>query len=144
VYDEVIYVLEGEGVLHVDDSHEPVSGGTCIHLPPLLEHSLENSGKAPLKIVAVFHPAGDPASRAYEANDDECTSNQLQPRGGEHMRRRWLFAQPGSGLALPHFLQSWLRLGGAGAWPARSAGSNYRRPRSVAQGRCVTCAVARR
>ena len=69
VYDEVIYVLEGEGMLHIDDVHEPVSAGTCIHLPPLLEHSLENSGDSPMRIVAVFHPAGDPASRAYEANE---------------------------------------------------------------------------
>jgi len=69
VYDEVIYVLEGEGTLHIDGEHEPVSGGTCIHLPPLREHSLENSGEGPMKVVAVFHPAGDPASRAYEANE---------------------------------------------------------------------------
>jgi mannose-6-phosphate isomerase-like protein (cupin superfamily) len=69
VYDEVIYVLEGLGMLHIDDSHEPVAAGTCIHLPPLLEHSLENSGDGPMKVVATFHPAGDPASRAYEANE---------------------------------------------------------------------------
>ena len=69
VYDEVIYVLEGEGMLHIDDSHEPVGAGTCIHLPPFLEHSLENSGDGPMKVVATFHPAGDPASRAYEANE---------------------------------------------------------------------------
>jgi mannose-6-phosphate isomerase-like protein (cupin superfamily) len=69
VYDEVIYVLEGEGMLHIDDSHEPVRAGTCIHLPPLLLHSLENSGEGPMKVVATFHPAGDPASRAYEANE---------------------------------------------------------------------------
>ena len=47
----------------------PVGAGTCIHLPPLLLHSLENSGDAPMQIVATFHPAGDPASRAYEANE---------------------------------------------------------------------------
>ena len=69
VYDEVIYLLEGEGTLHIDDSHEPVAAGTCIHLPPLLEHSLENSGDGPMRVVATFHPAGDPASRAYEANE---------------------------------------------------------------------------
>lgn len=69
VYDEVIYVLEGEGTLHIDGEHEPVAAGTCIHLPPLREHSLENSGKEAMKVVAVFHPAGDPASRAYEANE---------------------------------------------------------------------------
>jgi quercetin dioxygenase-like cupin family protein len=69
VYDEVIYVLEGEGVLHTDGGDEPVAAGSCIHLPPLLLHSLENSGSSPMRIVAVFHPAGDPASRAYEANE---------------------------------------------------------------------------
>jgi quercetin dioxygenase-like cupin family protein len=69
VYDEVIYVLEGEGVLHGDGVDKPVSAGSCIHLPPLFVHSLENSGDAPMRIVAVFHPAGDPASRAYEANE---------------------------------------------------------------------------
>jgi mannose-6-phosphate isomerase-like protein (cupin superfamily) len=69
VYDEVIYVLEGEGVLHGDGADKPVSAGSCIHLPPLFVHSLENSGDAPMRIVAVFHPAGDPASRAYEANE---------------------------------------------------------------------------
>jgi mannose-6-phosphate isomerase-like protein (cupin superfamily) len=69
VYDEVIYVLEGEGTLHIDGEHEPVASGTCIHLPPLREHSLENSGEGPMKVVAVFHPAGDPASRAYVANE---------------------------------------------------------------------------
>jgi quercetin dioxygenase-like cupin family protein len=69
VYDEVIYVLEGEGVLHGDGADKPVSAGSCIHLPPLFVHSLENSGNTPMRIVAVFHPAGDPASRAYEANE---------------------------------------------------------------------------
>lgn len=69
VYDEVIYVLEGEGVLHTEGQDEPVAAGSCIHLPPLLLHSLENSGSSFMRIVAVFHPAGDPASRAYEANE---------------------------------------------------------------------------
>ena len=64
VYDEVIYVLEGEGVLHGGGEDKPVSAGSCIHLPPLFVHSLENSGDTPMRIVAVFHPAGDPASRA--------------------------------------------------------------------------------
>jgi mannose-6-phosphate isomerase-like protein (cupin superfamily) len=69
VYDEVIYVLEGEGVLHDDGEDRPVSAGSCIHLPPFFVHSLENSGDTPMRIVATFHPSGDPASRAYEAND---------------------------------------------------------------------------
>ena len=69
VYNEVIYVLEGEGALHTDGEDAPVNAGSCIHLPAYLMHSLENSGDSTMRIVAVFHPAGDPASRAYEANE---------------------------------------------------------------------------
>ena len=69
VYDEVIYVLEGEGVLHGGGEDRPVRAGSCIHLPPFFVHSLENSGDTPMRIVATFHPSGDPASRAYEANE---------------------------------------------------------------------------
>lgn len=69
VYDEVIYVLEGEGVFHGGGQDRPVRAGSCIHIPPFFVHSLENSGDTPMRIVATFHPSGDPASRAYEAND---------------------------------------------------------------------------
>jgi len=69
VYDEVIYVLEGEGVFHGGGQDRPVRAGSCIHIPPFFVHSLENSGESPMRIVATFHPSGDPASRAYEAND---------------------------------------------------------------------------
>jgi quercetin dioxygenase-like cupin family protein len=69
VYNEVIYVLGGEGALHTEGEDAPVAAGSCIHLPAYLMHSLENSGESTMRIVAVFHPAGDPASRAYEANE---------------------------------------------------------------------------
>jgi mannose-6-phosphate isomerase-like protein (cupin superfamily) len=69
VYNEVIYVLEGEGALHTEGEDATVGAGSCIHLPAYLMHSLENSGGSTMRIVAVFHPAGDPASRAYEANE---------------------------------------------------------------------------
>jgi len=69
VYDEVVYVLEGEGVLHLDgDGSTPIGPGSCIHLPPFREHSLENVGDTPMRVLGVFHPSGDPASRATEAN----------------------------------------------------------------------------
>ena len=65
-YDEVIYVLDGDGVLHVDGHADtPIETGTCIYLPPPTEHCLENTGTRPLRVLGVFHPAGD-ASEAYE------------------------------------------------------------------------------
>ncbi|MFN2470285.1 MAG: cupin domain-containing protein [Gaiellaceae bacterium] len=63
-YDEVIYVVEGAGLLHLGAGSTPIARGSCIHLPPLVEHCLENTGEEPMRVLGVFHPAGDPASRA--------------------------------------------------------------------------------
>jgi mannose-6-phosphate isomerase-like protein (cupin superfamily) len=66
VYDEVVYVIEGEGVLHLGGEETPIAGGSCIHLPPLVEHCLENTGANEMRVLGVFYPQGDPASRATE------------------------------------------------------------------------------
>jgi mannose-6-phosphate isomerase-like protein (cupin superfamily) len=63
-YDEVIYVLEGEGLLHVGDDRTPIGASSCIHLRPRLQHCLENTGPGEMRVVALFRPAGDP-SEAY-------------------------------------------------------------------------------
>jgi mannose-6-phosphate isomerase-like protein (cupin superfamily) len=63
-YDEVSFLVEGEGVLHWEDGTSVgVGPGSCIHFPRLVLHSLENTGSAPLRIMGVFHPAGSPADR---------------------------------------------------------------------------------
>lgn len=70
LYDEVMYILEGEGVLHLEGHPDtPISTGTCIHLPPPIEHCVENTGDRPLRVLGVFHPAGD-ASEAYEESKE--------------------------------------------------------------------------
>jgi mannose-6-phosphate isomerase-like protein (cupin superfamily) len=68
-YDEVVYVIEGEGVLHLGGHETPLGPGSCIHLPPLQEHCLENTGATPMRVLGVFHPSGSPASKAYVANE---------------------------------------------------------------------------
>lgn len=67
-YDEVVYVLDGRGMLHLDGEEAPLEAGSCIHLPPFVEHCLENVGEEPMRVLGVFHPSGDPASRASVAN----------------------------------------------------------------------------
>ena len=67
-YDEVVYVIDGEGVLHLRGKETPLRPGTCMHLTPLDEHCLENTGPTPMRVLGVFHPSGSPASKAYEAN----------------------------------------------------------------------------
>jgi mannose-6-phosphate isomerase-like protein (cupin superfamily) len=63
-YDEVVFVLEGDGVYHIGEDEIPLGPGTCIHLPPLVLHCLENIGTTDMRVLGVFHPSGDPASRA--------------------------------------------------------------------------------
>jgi mannose-6-phosphate isomerase-like protein (cupin superfamily) len=63
-YDEVVFVLEGDGVYHIGAESIPMGPGTCIHLPPLTLHCLENTGSTDMRVLGVFHPSGDPASRA--------------------------------------------------------------------------------
>lgn len=64
-YDEVIYVIDGEGVMHADDFEQQVSPGACIQLPARTVHCLHNTGPAPMRVVAVFRPAGSPAAAYY-------------------------------------------------------------------------------
>lgn len=64
-YDEVIYVLEGEGAFHVDGTSRPIEPGSCIELPARTIHCLENTGQATMRLVAVFRPPGSPAAAYY-------------------------------------------------------------------------------
>jgi quercetin dioxygenase-like cupin family protein len=64
-YDEVIYVLEGEGELVIDEETVPLRPGSCIHLPRTLVHCLANTGDQELRVLGVFRPAGSPAEAYY-------------------------------------------------------------------------------
>ena len=64
-YDEVVYVLTGEGAFHVDGESAPLSAGSCIHLPARLIHCLENHGPGEMQVLGVFRPAGSPAEAYY-------------------------------------------------------------------------------
>jgi mannose-6-phosphate isomerase-like protein (cupin superfamily) len=64
-YDEVVYVLQGQGALHIDGESAPLGPGSCIHLPARLVHCLENTGPGEMHVLGVFRPAGSPAEAYY-------------------------------------------------------------------------------
>jgi quercetin dioxygenase-like cupin family protein len=64
-YNEVIYVLDGEGVLHAQGNDWRLGAGSCIQLPARVVHCLENTGDSMMRVVAVFRPAGSPAAAYY-------------------------------------------------------------------------------
>ena len=64
-YDEVVYVLEGAGELHIGGESAPLHAGSCLHFPARLVHSIENSGPGVMQVLGVFRPAGSPAEAYY-------------------------------------------------------------------------------
>jgi oxalate decarboxylase/phosphoglucose isomerase-like protein (cupin superfamily) len=62
--EEVLYVLEGEGVQMVDlggEQRRAVCAGTMIHIPPDIYHETINTGVSPMKLLAVYSPPGPEA-----------------------------------------------------------------------------------
>ena len=70
-YEEVFYVVEGEGVVHWDDGRAiGIRRGSCVHFPALKLHTVENTGDTPMRVMGVLHPQLSPASRADRDNKD--------------------------------------------------------------------------
>jgi mannose-6-phosphate isomerase-like protein (cupin superfamily) len=67
-YEELGYIVQGEGVAHVDGRSVPLRPGSCFHLPPEKVHCVENVGPGPMHILGVFHPSDSPANRVYQDN----------------------------------------------------------------------------
>jgi quercetin dioxygenase-like cupin family protein len=65
LYDEVVYVLEGEGEFHIAGESARLSPGACVHLPARLVHCLANAGPGEMRVLGVFRPAGSPAEAYY-------------------------------------------------------------------------------
>jgi len=69
-YDEVGYIVEGDGIAHIGGAEVPLHAGSCFYLPPGCVHCIENTGPGVMRIMGVFHPAGSPKQRSYDAARD--------------------------------------------------------------------------
>jgi mannose-6-phosphate isomerase-like protein (cupin superfamily) len=67
-YEELGYIVRGEGLAHVGGRSVPLKPGSCFHLPPEKVHCIENLGPGPMYILGVFHPSDSPANRVYQDN----------------------------------------------------------------------------
>jgi mannose-6-phosphate isomerase-like protein (cupin superfamily) len=54
---EVYYILEGEGVMHIDQESRPVRRGTTVYIPPRAVQSISNPGIADLVFICIVDPA---------------------------------------------------------------------------------------
>lgn len=65
-YEEVLFILRGEGRMWCGENNTPIGPGSCIYLPRRQVHCVENTGSGELRLLGVFYPAGSPAVR-YES-----------------------------------------------------------------------------
>jgi mannose-6-phosphate isomerase-like protein (cupin superfamily) len=65
-YEEVLFILRGEGRMWAGETNTSIGPGSCIYLPKRQVHCVENTGAGELRLLGVFYPAGSPAVR-YEA-----------------------------------------------------------------------------
>jgi mannose-6-phosphate isomerase-like protein (cupin superfamily) len=68
-YEEVLFILRGEGRMWAGETNTPIAAGSCIYLPKRQVHCVENTGEGELRLLGVFYPAGSPAVR-YETTDE--------------------------------------------------------------------------
>ncbi len=64
-YEEVLFILKGEGRMWAGETNTPIKAGSCIYLPKGQVHCVENTGEGELRLLGVFYPAGSPSVR-YE------------------------------------------------------------------------------
>jgi len=63
--EEVVFVISGEGQLVAPTGTVELRAGTCVHVPPGLEHATVSRGPEPLRLLCSFAPSVAPGS--YEA-----------------------------------------------------------------------------
>jgi mannose-6-phosphate isomerase-like protein (cupin superfamily) len=55
--EQVYYILEGSGVMTVDDERRSVKAGDCIYFPSFAKHGLENTGRTMLRYLSAASPS---------------------------------------------------------------------------------------
>ena len=53
---EVYFILEGQGVMHIDDESADVAQGQAVYIPPGSKQYIQNMGTDDLKFLGIVHP----------------------------------------------------------------------------------------
>jgi mannose-6-phosphate isomerase-like protein (cupin superfamily) len=57
---EVYYILEGEGIMYVDDKSAKVRSGQIVYIPPNSVQYIQNIGNSDLRFLCIVDPAWRP------------------------------------------------------------------------------------
>lgn len=65
-YEEVLYVLQGSGIVHTSTEGCEFGPGSTVYLPAGVNHCMENPLTTAVRLLGVFQPAGSPAARYHK------------------------------------------------------------------------------
>ena len=54
---EVYFILEGEGIMHINGESSPVRTGSTVYIPPQARQCITNAGTTDLKFICIVDPA---------------------------------------------------------------------------------------
>ena len=54
---EVYYIIEGTGMMHINNESRPVRPGSTVYIPPMATQCITNSGAADLAFICIVDPA---------------------------------------------------------------------------------------
>ncbi len=54
---EVYYIIEGNGIMYIDDENSEVGPGMAIYIPPGAKQNINNPGDEDLKFICMVDPA---------------------------------------------------------------------------------------
>jgi mannose-6-phosphate isomerase-like protein (cupin superfamily) len=54
---EVYYIIDGEGIMHINEESSSVGPGSTIYIPPLAKQSITNPGEKDLRFICIVDPA---------------------------------------------------------------------------------------
>ena len=54
--EEIYMIVEGKGIMHIDDQLLPIGPGDCVTIPVRLVHAIDNTGTTPLRMWVVTSP----------------------------------------------------------------------------------------
>ena len=57
---EVYYILEGEGIMYVEEESAKIHSGQAIYIPPNSTQHIKNTGDSDLKFLCIVDPAWQP------------------------------------------------------------------------------------
>jgi quercetin dioxygenase-like cupin family protein len=66
LYDEIVWVPEGPGRLHIADTVTDLGPGSAFRLRPRQVHIVENTSGAEMTVIGIFTPAGSPSAAYLE------------------------------------------------------------------------------